>query len=292
MQLGRLLTATVTPFTADLEVDYAAVERLAQHLIDTGTQSIVVAGTTGESPTLTTSEKLELFRVVKRVAGGKAAVVAGTGNYCTAESIALTREAEKIGVDAVMLVAPYYNKPSQEGLYRHFKAIAESTALPVVLYNVPVRTVTNIEPQTIIRLAEVPNIAAVKEASKNMEAVAEIRANTPPSFLIYSGDDGVTLPVMSLGGHGIISVAGHVAGAPIREMVDRFAAGDTAGALAVHLRLLQLFKAIFVTVNPVPVKYALNRMGIPVGGVRPPLVEVTEKEAAVVDTALRGLNLI
>lgn len=292
MELGRLLTAMVTPFTADLEVDYPAAERLAQHLIDTGSQGIVVCGTTGESPTLTTNEKLELFRVVKRVAEGKAAVVAGTGNYCTAESIELSRQAEAIGVDAVMLVAPYYNKPSQEGLYRHFRSIAEHVGLPVILYNVPTRTVTNIEPQTVIRLAEVPNIAAVKEASKNMEAVAEIRAGTPPSFRIYSGDDGVTLPIMAVGGHGIISVAGHLAGRLIRDMVDRFAAGDTTGALDLHLKLLPLFKAIFVTTNPVPVKYGLNRLGIPVGGVRPPLVEVNEKEAAVVDSALRGLGLI
>ena len=270
----------------------SAAERLVQHLVDTGTQGIVVSGTTGESPTLTTAEKLELFRVVKRAAAGKAAVVAGTGNYCTAESIELSREAEQIGVDAVMLVAPYYNKPSQEGLYQHFKAIAGSIGIPVVLYNVPTRTVTNIEPQTIIRLAEIPNIAAVKEASKNMEAAAEIRGATPESFLIYSGDDGVTLPIMSVGGHGIISVAGHLAGAMIRQMVDKFAAADTAGALALHLKLMPLFKAIFVTTNPVPVKYALNRMGIPVGGVRLPLVEASEKEKGVVDAALQGLGLI
>jgi len=292
MELGRLLTAMVTPFDSDLNVDYKAAERLAQHLIDTGTQGIVVSGTTGESPTLTTAEKLELFKVVKGVAAGKAAVIAGTGNYCTAESIELSRQAEKIGVDAVMLVAPYYIKPSQEGLYQHFKAVAQSISIPVILYNVPTRTVTNIEPQTIIRLSEIPNIVSVKEASKNLEAVAEIRANTPPSFLIYSGDDGVTLPIMAVGGHGIISVAGHLAGKLIREMVDKFAAGDTAGALELHLKLLPLFKAIFVTTNPVPVKYGLNRIGVPVGGVRLPLVEANEKERAVVDAALQGLGLI
>lgn len=292
MELGRLLTAMVTPFNAGLEVDFAAAERLAQHLIDTGSEGIVVSGTTGESPTLTEAEKLELFRVVKRVAGGKAAVVAGTGNYCTAESIALTREAEKIGVTAVMLVAPYYNKPSQEGLYRHFKMVAESTALPVILYNVPGRTVTNIDPQTIIRLAETPNIAAVKEASKDMEAVATIRGGVPASFLIYSGDDGVTLPILAVGGHGIISVAGHLAGRQIREMIGKWAAGDAAGALEQHLRLMPLFKAIFVTTNPAPVKHGLNRLGVPVGSVRPPLVEVNEKEAAVVEAAMQGLGLI
>lgn len=292
MEFGRLLTAMVTPFTTDLKVDFAAAERLAKHLADTGSEGIVVCGTTGESPTLSEAEKLDLFRVVKAAVGGRAAVVAGTGNYCTAESIALTAEAEKIGVDGVMLVAPYYNKPSQEGLFRHFKMVAESTALPVILYNVPPRTVTNIEPQTIIRLAEVPNIVAVKEASKNMDAVSEIRAGTPASFRIYSGDDGITLPILSLGGHGVISVAAHLAGSLLREMIERFVAGNTAGALELNLRLLPLFKAIFVTTNPVPVKYGLTRIGINVGGVRPPLVEVTEKEAAVVDAALRGLQLI
>lgn len=292
MEFGRLLTAMVTPFTTDLKVDFAAAERLAKHLADTGSEGIVVCGTTGESPTLSEAEKLELFRVVKAAVGGRAAVVAGTGNYCTAESIALTAEAEKIGVDGVMLVAPYYNKPSQEGLFRHFKMVAESTSLPVILYNVPPRTVTNIEPQTIIRLAKVPNIVAVKEASKNMDAVSEIRAGTPASFRIYSGDDGITLPILSLGGHGVISVAAHLAGSLLREMIERFVAGNTAGALELNLRLLPLFKAIFVTTNPVPVKYGLTRIGINVGGVRPPLVEVTEKEAAVVDAALRGLQLI
>lgn len=292
MELGRLLTAMVTPFDEDLNVDYAAVERLVDHLIRTGSQGIVVSGTTGESPTLTREEKLELYRVVKQAAAGKAAVVAGTGNYCTAESIELSREAEKIGVDAVMLVAPYYNKPSQEGLYQHFKRIAESIGLPVILYNVPSRTVTDIQPQTVIRLAEVPNIVAIKEATKNMEVAAEIRAGTPPEFRIYSGDDSVTLPLMAVGGHGIISVASHLCGASIREMMDHFVAGNTAGALEMHLRLFPLFRAIFVTTNPVPVKYALNRIGVRVGGVRPPLVEVNDKEAAVVDAALRGLGLI
>lgn len=292
MELGRLLTAMVTPFDEDLNVDYAAVERLVDHLIRTGSQGIVVSGTTGESPTLTREEKLELYRVVKQAAAGKAAVVAGTGNYCTAESIELSREAEKIGVDAVMLVAPYYNKPSQEGLYQHFKRVAESIGLPVILYNVPSRTVTDIQPQTVIRLAEVPNIVAIKEATKNMEVAAEIRAGTPSEFRIYSGDDSVTLPLMAVGGHGIISVASHLCGASIREMMDRFVAGNTAGALEMHLRLFPLFRAIFVTTNPVPVKYALNRIGVRVGGVRPPLVEVNDKEAAVVDAALRGLGLI
>ncbi|MBI3947848.1 MAG: 4-hydroxy-tetrahydrodipicolinate synthase [Armatimonadetes bacterium] len=292
MELGRLLTAMATPFDADLKVDYAAVERLAQHLLDTGSQGIVVSGTTGESPTLTKEEKLELFRVVKRTAAGRAAVVAGTGTYSTAESIELTRAAEKTGVDAVMLVAPYYNKPQQEGLYQHFRTVAESTALPVILYNVPSRTVTDIQPQTVIRLAEVPNIIAIKEATKNMEVAAEIRAGTPPSFRIYSGDDSVTLPLMAVGGHGIISVAGHLCGRSIREMTERFASGDTAGALDAHLKLFPLFRAIFVTTSPVPLKHALNRIGVPVGGVRPPLVAANEKEMAVVDAAMRGLGLI
>jgi 4-hydroxy-tetrahydrodipicolinate synthase len=189
-------------------------------------------------------------------------------------------------------VAPYYNKPSQEGLYQHFKSVAQRTALPVILYNVPTRTVTNIEPRTVLRLAEIPNVVAIKEATKNMEVAAEIRGGTPSSFRIYSGDDGVTLPLLAVGGHGIISVAGHLCGRSIREMIGNFVANDTAGALALHLKLMPLFKAIFVTTNPVPVKYALNRIGVPVGSVRLPLVEVNETEAAVIDAALQGQGLI
>lgn len=291
MELGRLLTAMVTPFNADLEVDYAAAERLAQHLIDNGSDGLVVCGTTGESPTLSEAEKLELFRVVKRVAAGKAAVIAGTGNYCTASSMELTRKAEQIGVDAVLLVAPYYNKPSQEGLYQHFKAIAAGTELPIVLYNIPGRTSVNIEPKTIIRLAEIPNIVAVKEASKSLEAVAEIRSHTPDSFYIFSGDDSITIPVMSVGGHGIVSVASHLCGPMLHEMIDKFAAGDNAGALELHLKLLPLFKALFVATNPVPVKYGLNRAGIPVGGVRLPLVQISDADAAIVDAAMAGIGL-
>ncbi len=292
MELGRLLTAMVTPFDAELNVDYKAAERLAQHLIDTGTQGIVVSGTTGESPTLTTAEKLELFRVVKRVAEGKAAVVAGTGNYCTAESIELSREAEQIGVDAVMLVAPYYNKPPQEAMYQHFAAVAGETGLPAMIYNVPGRTSVNILPETLARLSRIANIQAVKEASGVLDQASEIARTAEPGFQILSGDDSLTLPMMAVGGQGIVSVASHVAGRQIRAMIEAFVAGRVAEAKDLHLRLMPLFKACFVTTNPIPVKAALRLAGFDAGGCRLPLIDANPKEIEVVRQAMDGLGLL
>lgn len=292
MPFGRLLTAMVTPLREDLSVDYAAVEPLVDHLIATGSDGLVVSGTTGESPTLTLAEKIELFRVVKAAAGGRASVIAGSGNYSTAESIELTREAERLGVDGCMLVVPYYNNPPQEGLYEHFKTIAQSTSLPVILYNVPSRTVRNMESATTIRLASLPNIVAIKEASKNLEQVAEIRGATPPEFLIYSGDDSITLPMMAIGCHGVISVASHVDGRLIREMIDAFVAGKNAAAADAHRRLTPLFKACFVTTNPIPVKAAVNLLGINVGGVRLPLVPASPPVVNAVREAMQELDLL
>jgi len=292
MNFGRLLTAMVTPMRDDLSVDLPAVERLVEHLTSTGTEGIVVTGTTGESPTLTRDEKLELYRAVKSAAGGRAKVVAGTGNYNTAESIELTREAERIGVDGCMLVVPYYNNPPQEGLYQHFRTIAESTSLPVILYNVPSRTARNMEAATTLRLAEVGNIVAVKEASGNLDQVGAILAGAPYGFVVYSGDDATTLPWMSLGAHGVISVASHLAGKLIREMVEAFAGGSPESAAQLHHRLTPLFKACFVTTNPIPVKAALNLIGIRVGGVRLPLVPATPAVEQTVREAMEGLEIL
>jgi 4-hydroxy-tetrahydrodipicolinate synthase len=288
---GRLLTAMVTPFRDDLSVDLDGAARLAQHLVETGTDGIVVTGTTGEVPTLTFEEKIELYKVVQRTVAGKAKVIAGTGNYSTEESIHLTRAAERTGVDGVMAVVPYYNNPPQEGLYRHFKAIAEATALPLIVYNVPTRTVRNLEAATAIRLAAVPNIVAVKEASGKLEQVAEIVAGSPDGFLVYSGDDALTLPIMSVGGYGIISVVSHVAGRLIKSMIEAFVSGDVAGAAALNSRLLPLFKAAFITTNPIPIKAALELCGLPAGGLRPPLLPASESERAAVRTALADLGL-
>jgi len=266
--------------------------RLSRHLVETGSDGIVVTGTTGEVPTLSLEEKLELYRVVRETVGDRAAVVAGTGSYSTEESIHVTRAAEKAGVDGVMAVVPYYNNPPQEGLFRHFKAIAEATALPVIVYNVPTRTVRNLEPATAIRLSEVPNIAAIKEASGKLEQVAEIIVGCRPDLRVYSGDDALTLPIMAVGGYGVISVVSHVAGRTIQAMIHAFLSGDVAGAAALHARLLPLFKAAFVTTNPIPIKAALDLLGLPAGPLRLPLVEATDRERALLREAMLGLGLI
>jgi len=291
LTFGRLLTAMVTPFRGDLSVDLDGAARLAQHLVENGSDGIVVTGTTGEVPTLTFEEKIELYRVVKKTVQGTAVVIAGTGNYSTEESIHLTRAAERAGVDGVMAVVPYYNNPPQEGLYRHFKAIAESTSLPVIVYNVPSRTVRNLEAATAIRLAELPNIAAIKEASGKLDQVTEIIAGAPDDLLVYSGDDPLTLPIMALGGYGVISVVSHVAGPQIKSMIDAFVSGDVTGAASLHCQLSPLFKAAFITTNPIPIKAALTLCGLPAGGLRPPLVEATEAEQAIIGKALADLGV-
>jgi len=292
VEFGHVITAMVTPFDEGLNVDYARAAALARRLVEEGSDALVVAGTTGESPTLSDEEKVRLFRTVKEAVGGKAKVIAGTGTYDTRHSVHLSKEAEEAGADGLLLVVPYYNKPSQEGLYRHFRAIAEETRLPVILYNIPGRTGVNMLPETVARLAEVPNIVGIKEASGNLDQVSEIRRRTPREFLIYSGDDSLTLPILAVGGIGVISVASHLVGRQIQEMIRSFLGGDVQKALDLHLRLLPLFKAMFVTTNPAPVKAALALAGFPVGGLRPPLVEVTEKEREVISGALRELALV
>ncbi|MHB1042113.1 MAG: 4-hydroxy-tetrahydrodipicolinate synthase [Eubacteriales bacterium] len=292
IDFGRVLTAMVTPFNKDLSVNYGQARKLASYLVDNGSEGLVVSGTTGESPTLSKEEKIELFRVVVEEVGGKATVIAGTGTYSTAESIALTRAAEKVGVDGVMLVAPYYNKPSQEGLYQHFKAVAKSTNLPVMLYNIPGRTSVNVLPPTIVRLSEVPNIVAVKEASGSLDQVGELRRSLPDYFSIYSGDDSMTLPILSLGGKGVVSVVGHLVGLRIREMINAYTSGNTKLATQIHLELFPIFKGMFITSNPVPVKAALNMRGMEVGGPRLPLVEATAAEKETIKNTLVNMKLI
>lgn len=292
IDFGRVLTAMVTPFDRDLAVNYAQARKLARHLVQSGSDGLVVAGTTGESPTLTKEEKVELFRVVVEEVGGEAIVLAGTGSYNTADSLALTRAAEKVGVDGVMLVAPYYNKPSQEGLFQHFKTIASGTDLPVMLYNIPGRTAIDVLAKTVVRLAEVDNIVAIKEASGSMDQASELRRLLPESFVIYSGDDSLTLPLMSLGAKGIVSVSAHVAGTRIKEMVNAFITGNTTMATKIHLELFPLFKGLFITTNPVPVKAALNILGWQVGEPRLPLVQATPEERDAVKAVLAGVGLL
>ena len=289
--IGRLLTAMVTPFDETGEVDFAAARRLARALVASGSDGLVVSGTTGESPTLTTEEKLRLFREVKDEIGSSAAVIAGTGNYSTRESIELTREAEEIGVDGCLLVVPYYNKPPQDGLYAHFRAIAESTRLPCILYNVPSRTITNMAAETTIRLSEIPNIVGIKEASANMEQIGKIIEGSREDFLIWSGNDGDTLPILALGGYGVVSVASHLVGNQIQQMIQSFVAGDTARAAKIHNGLLALVNALFMTTSPIPVKYLLNRAGFPVGPTRLPLGPADAKTAAALDAILQQITV-
>ncbi|MBS4211828.1 MULTISPECIES: 4-hydroxy-tetrahydrodipicolinate synthase [Neobacillus] len=280
VHFGRVSTAMVTPFDKKGHIDFGKTTKLINYLIDNGTDSLVVAGTTGESPTLSKEEKLALFSHVVKAVNKRIPVIAGTGSNNTYASIEMTKKAEQVGVDAIMLVAPYYNKPNQEGLYQHFKAIAESTTLPVMVYNIPSRSVVTIHPDTIIRLSKIPNIVAVKEASGDLNAMTHIIANTDDDFALYSGDDAVTLPVLSIGGAGVVSVASHVIGNELQEMVKAFFDGENQLAAKLHQRLLPMMQGLFAAPSPAPVKTALQIKGLDVGSVRLPLVGLTEQERA------------
>lgn len=276
---GRLLTAMVTPFDGNLQVDRKKTEELVEHLISTGTTALVVAGTTGESPTLTSEEKLALYRHVVEIVDGRIPVIAGTGSNNTAASIEMTQKAQDTGVDGIMLVVPYYNKPSQEGMYQHFKAVASSTHLPVMLYNIPGRSVVNMKVETVVRLAQdVQNIVAIKEANSDLTQMSEIIDQTSSDFVLYTGDDKMTLPCLSVGGTGVISVASHVIGKEMTEMIDLFLSGQIDKASSLHRKLLPIFEGLFITSNPSPTKAALAMNGLNVGGVRLPLVPCNENE--------------
>ncbi len=295
IQNARVFTAIVTPFDSGGAVDEAAFRRVIRHLFANGTEGLVVCGTTGESPTLSHEEKLTLFRIAVEECAGRGPVIAGTGTNNTADSVTLSVEAAALGVDGLLLVAPYYNKPSQEGLYRHFRLIAESVNVPVMLYNVPPRTSSNIEAATVLRLAgDVPNIIAVKEASGNLTQITEIRAGAPDGFLVYSGEDAVTLPMLGVGCDGVVSVTSHVVGRDVNAMHRLFFAGDHAGAARLHAKMLPVVRACFqpTTPSPAPVKAALNMLGIPVGGLRLPLVEANEEEQEIVRKALKEYGLL
>lgn len=267
------MTAMIVPFAEDGNVDYAIVEQLTDYLVTHGTDTVVVCGTTGESPTLTWEEEYELFRVVKQTAADRAKVMAGTGSNSTREAIAATQKAAKLGLDGSLQVVPYYNKPPQEGLAAHFREIAAAVPeLPLMLYNIPGRTGQNLLPETVAQLAEVDNIVAIKEASGNLDQVSTVRRLTPPTFKIYSGDDSLTLPMLAVGASGVVSVASHLVGDRLQSMIRSFEAGRVADALTEHLALLPLFKALFLTTNPIPLKAALELSGWSVGKPRSPLV--------------------
>ena len=290
-KIGRLLTAMVTPFNEKGKVDYEQAKKLALALLDSGSDGLVVVGTTGESPTVTWEEEYRLFREIKAVVGEQGAVIAGTGSNSTVEASEATREAERLGVDACLLVVPYYNKPTQEGLYEHFKTIAQNTSLPCIMYNVPSRTVANLSADTVIKLSQIDNIIGVKEASGNLEQISKIINNSRKDFLVWSGNDGDTLPILAIGGYGVISVISHLVGKQIQEMIESFVSGKVDKAAAIHRHLLPLVDAMFIVANPIPIKYALNYLGFNVGKMRLPLTGPDEKSAAFIRETLKNYHI-
>lgn len=289
---GRMITAMVTPMAPDGKVDYTGAAKLALHLVEQGSEGLVISGTTGEASTLNNQEKLDLFRTVVETVKGKAKVIAGTGDNETATSAELTALATETGVDGVLAVTPYYNKPTQEGIYQHFKHIAAATHLPVMLYNIPSRTSVNMTAETTLRLAhDIPNVACVKECA-DLGHFAHIVENAPAGFRVYSGDDGVTLPALAVGGYGIVSVASHVVGPQMRAMIDAFLAGRVVEAAALHRKLLPLFGALFAVTNPILVKAALEELGFAAGPLRLPMVSASEKERAALRAALQAAGVM
>lgn len=289
---GRLLTAMVTPFTADGAVDHARAKELALKLVAEGSDGLVISGTTGESPTLTKEEKVALFKTVKDAVGTTAKVVAGTGSYSTAESVALSQAAEAAGVDGILLISPYYNKPNQAGLYAHFSAIADAVSLPVMLYNHPGRTGVTIEPSTMVELAKKRNIVAVKDSSGSLDLATDYRRQLPKGFELYSGDDPLTLAYLAVGGAGVVSVSSHIVGREIKAMLDAWDRGDLAEAQRLNGALYELHKVLFCAPSPSPVKFALAHRGFGVGGVRLPLLELAEADQAKVVRVLDSLAMV
>lgn len=292
MSFGHVLTAMVTPMHQDGSVNFERAAELARHLSNSGSDGIVVSGTTGESPTLSIDEKLRLFEAVIQGVDGRAKVLAGTGTNATAESVELSKKAAALGIDGLMAIVPYYNKPTQEGLFHHFQAIATATTLPLMLYNVPGRTGQNLLPETVARLVqEIPNIKAIKEASGNLDQVTQIHTLCP-DLLIYSGDDALTLPILAVGGHGVVSVASHLVGERMKSMVEAYKNGQVEEAAQIHGELLPFFKMLFITTNPIPIKVAVRMSGFDVGPFRLPLCEPTQAELARIQQVMEAFGLI
>lgn len=290
---GRVLTAMVTPFQETGEIDYDEAARLAHYLSEQGSDTLVVCGTTGESPTLTWEEEYTLYQVVQEAVSDRPTqVIAGTGSNSTREAVEATHKASKLKLDGSLQVVPYYNKPSQTGLYQHFKCIAEHSDLPILLYNVPGRTSVGLHPDTVARLAQIPSVVGIKEASGNMDGVSQIRRQTPETFLIYAGDDSLTLPILALGGAGVVSVASHLVGSQLQNMISSYIRGNVTDALNIHLSLFPLFRALFLETNPVPVKAALKMQGWKVGEVRSPLAPMSEEHQLHLRKILEDFDLL
>ncbi len=276
---GEVITAMVTPFNEDLSIDYPALEKLINHLIETGSDAILVAGTTGETPTLSHEEEAEMFYFVKKIVNGRVKIIMGAGSNSTQTAVESSMKAKELGADAILTVVPYYNKPSQKGMYEHFSSIAKVVDIPIILYNIPGRTGVNMQPATIAKLAkEYKNIVAVKQSNSDLDLISDIKSLCPEDFIVYSGDDSLTIPMMSLGAQGVISVASHVAGNDLKRMVKAFKSGKNEEALKLHLKLYPLFRKLFMAPNPVPVKAALSHIGIIKEYVRKPLVVLDNEE--------------
>lgn len=290
-ELGRLLTAMVTPVDAAGKIDLKQARKLAKALLDSGSDGVVLAGTTGESPTFTNEEKVMLFREVKAEIGARGTVIAAVGNNDTGDTVELAKAAIPAEIDGFLVVVPYYNRPTQEGMYQHFKAVADLSDLPVILYNVPGRTVANLEAETVIRLSQIKNIVGIKEASANLEQISNIISATRKDFLVWSGNDGDTFHILNLGGYGVISVTAHLVGKQIKQMMDLQLKSNTAEAALIHQNHLKLIKAMFVVANPMPVKYALNYLGFRVGKPRLPLTEPDERARAFIEGTLKSYKI-
>ena len=294
-RFGQLLTAMITPFTEGGEVDYPGAQTLARQLVEDGNDGLIICGTTGEAPTLSSEEKVDLWRAVKEAVGPSVPIVAGTGSYCTRSSIALSRKAQEAGADGLLLVSPYYNNPSGKGMLEHFRAIHDATELPIMLYNIPGRTGVEIPVEVLQELAALPRMVAVKQSlpiDPVSRLLSRLGEDGRKSFATYSGDDSQTLPQLSVGGVGVVSVAGHVAGQQIKEMIQAHAAGRVKEAAAIHQRLFPLFEVLFITSNPVPVKVALKLLGRPAGPVRQPLWAATSEQEAAVAAVMREVGLL
>ena len=292
-RFGRMIPAMVTPFDQDRELDLDRTQELAVRLVDGGSDALIISGTTGESPTVFYPQKMKLFAAVVEAVGDRAPVIANVGDNCTADTADFARDVEKLGVDGFMCVVPYYNKPPQEGLYQHFRTIAEAVELPIVLYNIPGRCVVNMEAETTLRLArDCRNIVAVKEASGKMDQIKAIVDGAPEGFVVYSGDDAATYDIMKLGGVGVVSTIGNVAPARMKEIVDLCAAGEWEAAATANERLMPLMKGLFETSNPILVKEPLKLLGFPVGGVRLPLVDATPEQSARLAQTMREVGVL
>lgn len=287
---GKLITAMVTPFDDNLNVNYEMAVKLAKRLVKEGSTALVITGTTGESPTLTSEEKIKLYEVIKK--NVDVPIIAGVGTNSTKATVENALEAKKSGVDGLLVVVPYYNKPDQDSLYSHFKTVAQSTDLPIMLYNVPGRTGCNLLPSTVEKLSRINNIVSLKEASGNITQLSEIIKIVPKNFYVYSGDDGMLLPSMAVGAYGIVSVCSHIVGKEMKEMIDAFSEADIKKAQKIHLKLLSIFQKMFIIANPIPIKAALNMIGDNVGGVRLPLTEARDNILKEIKEELNNLGLI